>query len=397
MAAPGRLAGLHRRGEYTARGWTEWTQGFQFGAAVLQFDATGDARSSSSAGGGRSSGMAPHLTHVGVHDHGFNNVSTYGDLWRLAREGRVDASDWERQFYELALKVSGAVQARALDAGCPTAASSTRSTARTRCSSTRSGRCASLALAHQLGHVLSEEQDAQVSLLERLRPARQGHRRVQRLLRRGAATPTTCAAATAHEAIFNTVNGSFRCPNSQQGYSPFSTWTRGLAWAMLGFAEQLEFLDARRRPDPPSPSRASHRRPGSGACDRVDDARGRLRPPATSISTTRPPADGIPYWDTGAPGLGAAAATGRPRRPTRSTTTSRSTARRPAIAAQGLLRLGRYLTARGDDGARYVQAGLRGARHALRSAGPYLSDRPGAPGPDPALGLPPAERLGPRA
>ena len=35
--------------------------------------------------------MAPHLTHMGVHDHGFNNVSTYGTLWRLAREGRFDA------------------------------------------------------------------------------------------------------------------------------------------------------------------------------------------------------------------------------------------------------------------------------------------------------------------
>ena len=30
-------------GRYTARGWTEWTQGFQFGSALLQFDATGDA------------------------------------------------------------------------------------------------------------------------------------------------------------------------------------------------------------------------------------------------------------------------------------------------------------------------------------------------------------------
>src|SRR5579871_3654035 len=31
-------------GRYTAKGWTEWTQGFQFGAAILQYDATGDAR-----------------------------------------------------------------------------------------------------------------------------------------------------------------------------------------------------------------------------------------------------------------------------------------------------------------------------------------------------------------
>ncbi len=30
------------RGRYTARGWTDWTQGFQFGSAILQFDATGD-------------------------------------------------------------------------------------------------------------------------------------------------------------------------------------------------------------------------------------------------------------------------------------------------------------------------------------------------------------------
>ena len=32
------------KGRYTSRGWTEWTQGFQFGSAVLQFDATDDAR-----------------------------------------------------------------------------------------------------------------------------------------------------------------------------------------------------------------------------------------------------------------------------------------------------------------------------------------------------------------
>ena len=29
-------------GRYVAQGWTEWTQGFQFGSALLQYDATGD-------------------------------------------------------------------------------------------------------------------------------------------------------------------------------------------------------------------------------------------------------------------------------------------------------------------------------------------------------------------
>jgi unsaturated chondroitin disaccharide hydrolase len=32
------------RGKYTSRGWTEWTQGFQYGSALLQFDATGETR-----------------------------------------------------------------------------------------------------------------------------------------------------------------------------------------------------------------------------------------------------------------------------------------------------------------------------------------------------------------
>ena len=64
------------------------------------------------------------------------------------------------------------------------------------------------------------------------------------------AASTTAAAAigydvrgrVAHESLFNVANGTYRGPSTQQGYSPFSTWTRGLAWAMLGFAEQLEFI-----------------------------------------------------------------------------------------------------------------------------------------------------------
>src|SRR5690349_25162393 len=100
------------KGRYTSRGWTEWTQGFQFGSALLQFDATGEQRFLELGKRATVDRMAPHLTHMGVHDHGFNNISTYGNLWRLAREGRIDAGSWEVACYELALKVSGAVQAR---------------------------------------------------------------------------------------------------------------------------------------------------------------------------------------------------------------------------------------------------------------------------------------------
>ncbi|HEY0707566.1 MAG TPA: glycosyl hydrolase, partial [Polyangia bacterium] len=98
-------------GKYASRGWTEWTQGFQFGAAILQFDATGDERFLELGRSATVERMASHVTHVGVHDHGFNNVSTYGNLLRLLREGRLPDNAWERRFYELALKASGAVQA----------------------------------------------------------------------------------------------------------------------------------------------------------------------------------------------------------------------------------------------------------------------------------------------
>ena len=61
-------------GRYTSRGWTEWTQGFQFGSAILQFDATDDAEFLEIGRQRTVDAMAPHLSHTGVHDHGFNNV-----------------------------------------------------------------------------------------------------------------------------------------------------------------------------------------------------------------------------------------------------------------------------------------------------------------------------------
>src|SRR6185369_11081918 len=99
------------RGQYTSRGWTEWTQGFQYGSALLQFDATGDEQFLEIGRRNTIERMATHVSHIGVHDHGFNNVSTYGNLWRLMREGKIPFNEHEKSFYELALKVSGAVQA----------------------------------------------------------------------------------------------------------------------------------------------------------------------------------------------------------------------------------------------------------------------------------------------
>src|SRR5688572_31999788 len=84
------------KGKFATRGWTEWTQGFQFGSSILQFDATGEMHFLESGRKKTVEVMAPHISHVGVHDHGFNNVSTYGNLLRLMQEGKISYNEWEK-------------------------------------------------------------------------------------------------------------------------------------------------------------------------------------------------------------------------------------------------------------------------------------------------------------
>ena len=170
-------------GKYTAQGWTEWTQGFQFGSALLQFDGTGESEFLDLGRARTLELMAPHVSHIGVHDHGFNNVSTYGALRRLMLEDRFKLDRAEIGLYELALKCSGAVQA-----------SRWTSTAEGRgfirsfngphslfCDTIRSLR--SLALAHQLGHRLMGENDEPICLLQRLVQHAEATARYRRLLR----------------------------------------------------------------------------------------------------------------------------------------------------------------------------------------------------------------------
>jgi unsaturated chondroitin disaccharide hydrolase len=350
-------------GCYAARGWTEWTEGFRYGSALLQFDATDD-REFLDLGRDRTiSRMSGHLTHVGVHDHGFNNVSTYGALWRLARERRLPASEWEVRFYELALKVSGVVQARRWTplsgGGYIHSFNGAHSLFVDTIRSLRS-----LALAHRFGQSLSGEQDAKVNLLERL--VQHAKATAQYSVYYGTGRDTyDVRGRVAHESLFNVANGSYRGPSSQQGYSPFSTWTRGLAWAMLGFAEQLEFLQT-----VPADQWVGEDR---GAVDAwmLDAAR------ATSdfYIDHAACADGIPYWDTGAPGLATIRDwNARPADPFNEAEPVDSSA--AAIAAQGLLRLGRLLSERGVDGSRYMQAGLATLNTLLDDRGPYLSADP---------------------
>ncbi len=356
------------QGRYTTRGWTEWTQGFQVGAAILQFDATGDREMLELGHRQTVALMAPHVSHIGVHDHGFNNVSTYGNLLRLMNEGRIDENEGERQFYTLALKVSGAVQAArwtnvAEGLGYIYSFNGPHSLFVDTMRSLRA-----LSLAHRLGHMLMGERDRRISLLERMIKHAETTARFVVYYGEGR-DAYDVRGRTAHEAVFNVNDGSFRSPSTQQGYSPFTTWTRGLAWAILGYPEQLEFLET--IPD-----------------EQLQPMGGRMKVEAMMLKAARAtadfylensPPDGVPYWDTGAPGL---AQMGdyldRPADPFNDHEPVDSSA--AAIAAQGLLRLARHLARRGETEAadRYRQAGLVAANTLLGE--PYLSEKEGHQG-----------------
>jgi hypothetical protein len=347
-------------GIYTSRGWTEWTQGFQFGSAILQFDATGDPIFLESGKKNTVDRMAPHLTHAGVHDHGFNNISTYGNLLRLMDEGKIVFNEWEHNFYALALKCSGAMQARRWTSigdrlgfiysfnGPHSLFVDTIRTLRI------------LAAAHQLGHCLMDEGDRPVSLLERLVLHAKATAKYSVYYGEGRDSYDV-RGRVAHESIFNINNGSYRCPSSQQGFSPFSTWTRGLAWAMCGFSELLEFIQ-------------SLKDEALAAIGGKDDVLAFMLKAAEAtcdfyIENTA--ADGIPYWDTGAPLLPDHSDLERPADPFNDREPVDSSA--AAIACQGLLRLGRYLQNKGQDaqGRNYWQAGLTVLNSLLEE--PYLS------------------------
>ena len=348
-------------GQYVSQGWTEWTEGFRYGSAILQFDATGEESFLQLAREQTVQRMASHVTHTGVHDHGFNNVSTYGALRRLMLEGRIEEDPWERNFYELGLQASGAVQA----ARWSTTADgdgyiySFNGPHSLFCDTIRSLR--SLAMAHELKHELLAENDDRISLLDRLLQHAQVTARYNVYYGEDRDIYDV-RGRVAHESIFNCNDGRYRCPSTQQGYSAFSTWTRGLAWIMLGYPEQLEWLDLLQDSELEA----------FGGRSEIVSWMLRAAQASCDFYIENTPLDGIPYWDTGAPGL---AQMGdylqRPADPFNGLEPVDSSA--AAIGAQGLLRLGRYLQAHGDveAGQKYWQAGLTVAERLLQD--PYLS------------------------
>ena len=347
-------------GLYTSQSWTEWTQGFLYGEAILQFDATGDEEALELGRRLTRERMALHLTHEGVHDHGFNNVSTYGNLRRLMLEGRIPHDAWELAFYENALRVSGAVQAMrwtntAVGGGFVHSFNGPHSLF---CDTMRSVR--SLMLSHLLGHRLLAENDRAISLFERGIEHSMSTAKYSVYYGTGRDIYDV-RGRVAHESLFNTKDGNYRAPSTQQGYSPFTTWTRGLAWVMSGFAEELELLDII----------GDEEYVSVGGREQVRSTMLEAAVASCDFYIENTPTDGVPYWDTGAPGLALMgdyldrpAEIHNPYEPVDSSAS--------AIAAQGLLRLGHHLEGAGDSsGRRYTQAGLTVLRTLLSDD--YLS------------------------
>lgn len=365
-------------GRYTTRGWTEWTEGFKYGCAILQYDAT-DEHEFLDLGRRRTvERMAPHLTHTGVHDHGFNNISTYGNLRRLIREGRFD-DETLHDYCELALKLSGAVQAARwttiLDeqgrrtAGFVPSFNGPHSLFSDTIRSMRS-----VSLAWQLGHVLMGEHDERISLLGRSVKHAVSTARFNVYYGQGRDSYDTPdnAGRVVHESIFNVNDGHYRCPCTQQGYSPFTTWTRGLSWIVSGFAEQLEFLETVTDDDLAQADLIPY--PVADR-DRLIAIYRRAAEAAAEWFIAHSFADGMVYWDGGAPGI--------PRDLDYNAHVSAPyndhepiDASAGVITAQGMLRLSNWLRDRGegDTADRYFAAACKIADTALSE--PYLSTDP---------------------
>lgn len=331
------------RGKYTTRGWTEWTQGFQFGIPLLIYEATGQPEMLKIGKLNTISKMTHHLSHFGVHDHGFNTISTYGNLLRLANKGKFAASDEEKNIYRLAIALSGSVQAK-------------------RWSVTREGgyiysfngphslfidtmrTCRILLAANRLDHRMLEEGDKEINLLDRA--IVHGITTAKYAIFYGEGRDRyDVRGRTAHESVFNMNDGNYRCPNSQQGFSGFTTWTRGLAWAMLGFSEFLEFLDATQN--------------DYQGLEQVKDIFLEAARATCDFYITHSASDGIPFWDTGAPLLykleNYQEKESDPYNGIEPVDSSAA-----AIGAQGLIRLGKYLEKKDSEAsAAYTHAGLK--------------------------------------
>ncbi|MDZ7723704.1 MAG: hypothetical protein U5R06_13105 [candidate division KSB1 bacterium] len=145
-----------------------------------------------------------------------NTVSTFGNLLRLMAEEQIEYNPWERRYYELALKLSAAVQAgrwtQIENGGFMYSFNGPHSlfvdTVRT---------CRILMLGHALGHYLPGEHDEKISLLNRALQHLESTARYCVFYGQGRDRWVSVYGRTAHECIFNINDDIIAAPIVSRG------------------------------------------------------------------------------------------------------------------------------------------------------------------------------------
>lgn len=240
--------------------WTDWTPGFLAGQLWILAGLLGDARWRSRAEE-YSTALRPRRFDRDVHDLGFIFLSSYGRWWEA-----LAADDPLRGRVEDTLVTAATVQSfRWNGIGEDGFIYSFNGPQSLFVDVMMNVRLLFWAAQH------GAEEEVGRRALEHCRTS------AKYLVRRRGEALGAVDGSTAHEAIFNTDpgRGEFRCLSTQQGYSPFTCWSRGLGWAMYGFSEAYRY---------------------TGEREFLETAQ---RCAAYYLANT--PGYGVPYWDYGAP------------------------------------------------------------------------------------------------
>ena len=238
--------------------WTDWCPGFYAGMMWLAFERTNEKKWRGAAEQ-YTRALEPSKFDREVHDLGFIFMSTFDRWYRLV--GDDDASSmWIKQV----LMTAGTTQSlRWKDTGEDHYIYSFHGPQSLFIDIMMNIRL--LFRAHQLGasEELFRKAVTHARTTEKYLVRKHGDRMMDR------------EGAVIHEGIFNPVRGEFRNLSTQQGYSPFTCWARGLAWAIYGFTDTFLF---------------------TGEHFFLETAE---RCAGFYLENT--PENGVPYWDYGAP------------------------------------------------------------------------------------------------
>lgn len=240
--------------------WTDWCPGFYAGMMWLAFEHTGEIRWRNAAEE-YTRALEGRKFDRDVHDLGFVFMSTADKWLRLLPDGHA-----EKQWLKDLLITAGTVQSfRWKDTGSDHYIYSFNGPQSLFIDIMMNIRL--LFRAHELGggEELYAKAVTHAKTTEKYLIQKNGSRLMDN------------DGLVVHEAIFNPVRGEFRNLSTQQGYSPFTCWARGLAWAIYGFTDTFLFTQ--------------------------DKFFLEVAERCAGYYLEKTPDSGVPYWDYGAPNI----------------------------------------------------------------------------------------------